>query len=215
MTASPMTMNRLIHAAVRRDLGRLGTALDHVEGGDRARAEELDRAYVFLRHELTRHHEGEDELIWPMLAKAGVSPELLSDMEDEHRMMSRALAETGAAMTAFARSGSKSHAEAARESLDRTTAVVERHLAHEEAELEPALLPYLETPEWQAVEKQLRRQSLDVAGSFFAWLTDGMTDEGRAFLRSTVPAPVVFLLSRLFGRRYNRDVAPALRPRTG
>jgi len=50
-----------------------------------------------------------------------------------------------------------------------------------------------------------------VAGSFFAWLTDGMSDEGRAYLRKTVPTPVVVVLSRVFGRRYNREVAPVWR----
>jgi hypothetical protein len=52
----PMTMNRLIHAAVRRDLGRLQTALDRFPDGDRERAQGLDRAYENLHGELTRHH---------------------------------------------------------------------------------------------------------------------------------------------------------------
>jgi hypothetical protein len=38
-----------------------------------------------------------------------------------------------------------------------------------------------------------------------------MSDEHRTFLRSTVPAPVVALLVRLFGRRYTREVAPVWR----
>jgi len=50
-----------------------------------------------------------------------------------------------------------------------------------------------------------------VAGRFFGWLTDGMSDDGRAFLKATVPAPVVYLLARTFGRGYYRDVAPVWR----
>jgi hemerythrin-like domain-containing protein len=210
MTA-PMTMNRLIHDAVRRDLDRLRAALDEVDDGDRTRAEELDRAFVYLRGELTRHHEGEDTYVWPMLARAGIAEDLLGEMEAEHHAMAEALSETGAAMSRFATSGTAADAAAARASVVRTQAVVERHLAHEEGELEPQLVPLLDTPEWKAVEKQLRRQSADVAGSFFAWLTDGMSDEGRAYLRKTVPTPVVVVLSRVFGRRYNREVAPVWR----
>ena len=45
----PITMNRVIHDAVRRDLTRLSTALDRARDTDRARAAELDRAYTFLR----------------------------------------------------------------------------------------------------------------------------------------------------------------------
>jgi uncharacterized membrane protein YccC len=105
MTA-PMTMNRLIHEAVRRDLQRLTTGLDDLAEGDRARAQDLERAYANLRAELTRHHEGEDTHIWPMLAGAGVDPDLLTTMEREHSAMSEALADTAVAMSALARSGS-------------------------------------------------------------------------------------------------------------
>jgi hypothetical protein len=42
MTA-PMTMNRLIHAAVRRDLDRLTAALASFPAGDQVRARDLER----------------------------------------------------------------------------------------------------------------------------------------------------------------------------
>jgi hypothetical protein len=38
-----------------------------------------------------------------------------------------------------------------------------------------------------------------------------MTDDGRAFLKSTVPTPVVTVLANVFGRRYNREIAPVWR----
>jgi hemerythrin-like domain-containing protein len=210
MTA-PMTMNRLIHAAVRRDLERLSTALEHLPDGDRARAQELERAFANLRRELTHHHEGEDAHIWPMLASAGVDPDLLATMESEHHAMAAALASTDAAMSALARSGSTADAAAARASVVQTQVVVEQHFTHEETDLEPLLVPHLGSPEWKAVEKKLSRQSPGVAGRFFAWLTDGMSDDGRAFLKKTVPTPVVSLLAKLFGRRYYREVAPVWR----
>ena len=143
-----LTMNRLIHAAVRRDLDRLSSALDTFPDGDRARAQDLDRAFVNLRRELTHHHEGEDSHIWPMLANAGVDGGLLSDMESEHHAMAEALSQTGAAMTSLALSGTAADAAAARASVVRTQAVVERHLSHEESELEPRLHPLTDTPEW-------------------------------------------------------------------
>jgi hypothetical protein len=43
------------------------------------------------------------------------------------------------------------------------------------------------------------------------WLTDAMTADHRAFLRTLVPMPVVVLLATLFGRRYYREVAPVWR----
>lgn len=206
-----LTMNRLIHAAVRRDLDRLFASLQTFPDGDTARARDLDRAYVNLRRELTHHHQGEDTHIWPMLAGAGVDPRLLQEMESEHAEMAEALSETGAAMTRLATTGSGVAAATARESVVRTRGVVERHLAHEEQELEPQLHPLLETPEWKAVEKKLSQQRPSVAGPFFAWVTDGMSQDHRAFLRTLIPAPVVTVLVTLFGRRYNRDIAPIWR----
>lgn len=203
-----MTMNRLIHGAVRRDLERLQSALGAVAEGDTGRAQDLARAFGNLRKELTRHHQEEDRWIWPMLANVGVEPALLEAMESEHQSMSAGLAETGGAMDAFAASGSATDATAARESVVRTQRVVERHLTHEEDELEPLLTPHLKSPEWKEVEKKLSRQPPLVAGSFFAWLTDGMSDSDLAFLRSKVPAPITTILARVFGRRYNKDIAP-------
>lgn len=203
-----MTMNHFIHDAVRRDLRRLDAALADVADGDVSRAEALNRAYANLRQELTRHHEGEDRWIWPMLVGVGVDRDLLATMESEHQAMSSAMSETAAAMDRLASSGSAADAVAARDSVARTTAVVQQHLSHEEEDLEPALLPFAESAEWKAVEKKLSRQPPLVAGAFFAWVTDGMSDEGRTYLRATVPPPVTFVLARVFGRRYRREIAP-------
>jgi hemerythrin-like domain-containing protein len=207
MTA-PLSMNTVIHGAVRRDLDRLSTGLGQLRDGDTARAAGLARAFAHLRAELTRHHEGEDAHIWPMLEKAGEDRDLLSAMESEHGAMADSLAEADGAMQALARSGSAADAETARAAMDRTREVVDRHLDHEESDLEPVIARYADTPEWKAVEKKLRSAPLGVVGGFFAWLTDGMGDEHRAYLRATVPPPVVFVFSRVFGRDYRRDVAP-------
>ena len=206
-------MNRIVHGAVRRDLDRLSTALGRLGDGDLARAGALQRAFANLRAELTRHHEGEDTHIFPMLQRVGVDEDLLAAMESEHHAMADALAETSGAMSAVARTGSSADAVAAQASVDRTREVVERHLRHEEDELEPRLAPHLASPEWKAVEKKLSRQPLGIAGRFFAWLTDGMSEENRAFLKKTVPSPVVTLLAKTFGRRYYKDVAPTWRSR--
>jgi hemerythrin-like domain-containing protein len=208
---SSITMNQVIHGAVRRDLQRLASALERVQDGDAARAQDLERAYTNLCEQLVHHHRGEDRWIFPMLEKVGVSPDLLATMESEHVTMSAALAESREAMATFAASGSRADATAARDSVVRTQAVVEQHLDHEEKELEPVLRPHVESPEWKEVEKKLSRQPPSVAGPFFAWLTDGMRDEHRTFLRQTVPAPVTLIMGRVFGRRYNREIAPVWR----
>jgi hemerythrin-like domain-containing protein len=207
MVGGPMTMNRVIHAAVRRDLGRLEAALGRAGDGDVVRAGRLDVAYANLHLELKHHHESEDRLIYPFVAKVESASELLRAMDDEHHAMADALAVTRSAMAAYASSASTADALGARDSVARTRVVVDQHLTHEENEFEPLVWPYLETSEWKALEKQTRPASLAASGSFLAWLQDGMIDEHRTYLRSQIPTPVTFLLSRLAGRAYYRDVA--------
>lgn len=205
----PMNMNRLIHAAVRRDFARLESALGSARDGDRERATQLETAFANLQRELTAHHKSEDALVFPFVAKVADAPDLLAAMEDEHHAMAAALAETRDAMVAYAATGSAAEAASARDSTVRTQTVVDQHLDHEEAEFEPLLLPHVTTPGWKAVEKKLQREgSLTEGGNFMAWVQDGMSAEGREFLNSTIPRPVTFLLSRLAGRRYRRDIAP-------
>jgi hemerythrin-like domain-containing protein len=204
----PMTMNRVIHAAVRRDLSRLESALAGAPDGDRERAAALRNAYVYLQGELVRHHEGEDDLIFPMLGRAGADPDLLEAMEEEHLVMAEALQSTRAAMEHYAVSGSTADARTAHERVVHAQEVVDRHLDHEERDLEPVMISHAESDEWKAVEKQLRRQPPRVAGPFFAWIQDDMGAEERSYLESAVPGPVRFLMSRVFGRSYHREIAP-------
>ena len=210
--AETMTMNRVVHAAVRRDLDRLARALATAPDGDAARARDLQRAYLNLHTQLKHHHEQEDRHVFPALSRFGIDTALLADMESEHHAMSESLAATAAAMAQYAATGDAADAADARLSVDKTRFVVDRHLNHEEGELEPLLRPHLETAEWKQVEKDLRKQPPTAAGRFFAWLTDGMEPETRSYLLSTVPPPVVAVLSRVFGRQYHREVAPVWRP---
>ncbi|WP_193608469.1 hemerythrin domain-containing protein [Nocardioides lijunqiniae] len=206
-----MTMNRVIHAAVRRDLDRLESALADFPEGDAARAAALQRAYGELRHQLHHHHVGEDTHIWPMLAGFGVDAGLLSAMESEHHAMAESLTSVTTAVDALAGDPSAERAATARVRVADAREVIDQHLTHEENDLEPVLLPYLDTPEWHETEKKLRSAPPRVAGEFFAWLQDGMEPEHRAFLRQSVPRPVTFVLTRVLGRRYHREVAPTWR----
>jgi hemerythrin-like domain-containing protein len=206
-----MTMNRVIHGAVRRDLRRLDAALASAADGDRDRAAALARAFDFLQGQLVHHHRGEDDHVFPALQRLGVDTSLIGDMEAEHEAMSSALAGAHDAMAAYAASGSVADRDAARQAVGRAQEATERHLEHEERELEPLMIPHFESEEWKAAEKALRSQPPGVAGRFFAWVQDGMEPREREYLGATVPGPVRYVLSRVFGRAYYRDIAPVWR----
>ncbi len=209
--AETMTMNQVIHAAVRRDLKRLSEALGAAAEGDRARARDLERAYENLHRELIHHHEQEDRLVFPALHDLGVDTSLLRDMDAEHHAMAEALERTTGLMRRYSETAASADAGAARAAVEHAREVVEAHLAHEEQALDPLISSHAETDEWKRVEKQLRKGSPTTTGCFLAWLTDGMDPEAQTYLRSTIPPPVVMVFSKVLGRRYQREVAPVWR----
>ncbi len=72
-----MSMNRVIHGAVRRDLDRFTNALSTLDGGDKRRVEQLLTAWANFREQLTRHHSSEQRIAWPARRKAGISDDLI------------------------------------------------------------------------------------------------------------------------------------------
>jgi len=202
------SMNKVIHAAVRRDLARLGGALDTVSDGDHKRATDLGRAWRNLRDQLRHHHEQEDTILFPVTVHLGVDLALVDAMEAEHQTMARALTEIDTAMGSYATSASAADAADAADAVRRGSVVVEEHLVHEEEEFEPLVREHLESSEWKAAMRQIRKVPPRQAGWFFAWIEDGAPEDARAFVATEVPAPVRLLLGRIFGRGYHRTIAP-------
>ena len=203
------SMNKVIHAAVRRDLARLGGALDEVTDGDRRRATDLGRAWRNLRDQLRHHHEQEDTILFPVVVHLGDRPGAGRGARGRAPGDGRALDEIDTAMGSYATSASAADAADAADAVRRGTTVVDQHLAHEEGELEPLVRDHLETPEWKAAMRQLRKQPPRQAGWFFAWVEDGASDGGPS--RSSRPRSrrrSGCILGRVFGRGYHRTIAP-------
>lgn len=205
-------MNVIIHTAVRRDLTRFESALRTFPDGSGARARQLRRAWDTLDRQLHHHHESEDAYVWPYLRGLGVAdPALLDAMESEHQAMADGLGAVSGALDALIDEPSTARATAAADTVAQTARVTNTHLVHEEQDVMPIIIEREHTPEWKAVERQLRKGGPAMAGELFAWLEDGGDPAALASLRATVPAPVRFILVRIFGRRYQREVAPVWR----
>jgi len=202
-----LSMNRIIHGAVRRDLARFLDALDSFRDGDRDRAEQLGQAWDNFLGQLSRHHHGEHEIIWPVLQNLGVDPGLLAQMDAEHDRLAEALTATDERMGTLRTTASVRAAAAAREAMSGLRTVAEEHLAHEEADLEPLYAARKDDPALKETGRKLAGNSPTVAGQFLAWVSDGASPEEQAALRHHVPGPVVLILGGIFGRRYRRQVA--------
>lgn len=210
--ARQLNMNDVVHAAVRRDLARFARALEEFPAGNRERASELRRAWASMTDQLHHHHTSEDTHIWPYLRGLDVlDPEVIDAMEREHRVMSTALNRVSAAFDRLVDEPTSASARAATEALEQGRAATEEHLEHEETEVVPVIAERMDTPEWKAVEKQLRKASPVQTGRMLAWVEDCAEPQYRAVVSEAMPAPVRVVFSRVLGRGYHREVAPVWR----
>jgi hemerythrin-like domain-containing protein len=206
-----MSMNQIIHAAVRRDVARTERALRGLRDGDAERARQVRAAWQNLVRELTHHHEAEDDILWPFLLQRGVDADLLRQMESEHGAMKQALASASAAIDEVAAAPTSERATAAADVVASSSAVINQHLDHEERDVEAPLGDLESDPEFKALSKKLRPASMVDAANALAWMDDGAGQRERTALRATIPAPVVAVLTKVVARRYRREVAPAWR----
>jgi hemerythrin-like domain-containing protein len=211
-----MSMNKTIHRAVRRDLTRFRDALDAFVDGDQERAAALYRAWENFDDQLTDHHQGEHAIVWPALAAIGIAGSTIDTFDIEHEAMAADLTTAGQAMARLRSTASRSDADVAAAAMERLQATTVSHLDHEEALTEEPLRQKEGDPALKEMGRQFsRRSSPAKAGTFFAWMQDGATQEEMSALRANVPGPVLMLLSGLFGRRYRKEVSTVWRPLRG
>jgi hypothetical protein len=207
--AEHLSMNTVIHAAVRRDLGRFTAALESFPVGSEQRAKELNHAWLHLDHQLYHHHHSEDTIFWPALIEVGADAELMTDLGAEHDRMAAAMTGVRTAMSALAADPSGASVEQAKTAMAELKAAVESHFAHEERDLDPFMVANMAAPPMQRAAKKIRTaQSPIQAGNYLAWLQDGADADVRAFLGKQIPKPVLVIFSRLLGRSYTKGVAP-------
>jgi hemerythrin-like domain-containing protein len=206
---SEISMNIVIHRAVRRDLRRFEQALAGLKPGDRERGAQIARAWSQLDDQLTHHHEGEHKIAFPTFAAVGVDQALIATMETEHHAMADALDGARGAFATLGTSVDAAHIEAAQTARGAVETATTRHLDHEESALEPIYQDKKGTAEVKTMSKRFSREmGLARAGRFFAWLTDGAGPEELATIDREVPKPVRVVVGGLFGRGYRRDIEP-------
>jgi hypothetical protein len=201
------TMNTIIHAAVRRDLRRFDTALAQFPAGSQPRADQLLTAWRNFAEQLHHHHTDEETIFWPAMRSLGTDEPLITSLAGEHAQMLSALDSADTAMKGLAAEPTAERAAAAHTAVSQLDHVVADHLGHEERDLEPAMAAQHGAPQMKAAAKTVRKAHKGNAGAFFAWLLDGADADDARALRREIPPPVLFMVSRLGGRRYRSEVA--------
>ncbi|GAA1969350.1 hypothetical protein GCM10009738_52550 [Kitasatospora viridis] len=171
---------RLVHAALRRDLARIPTALRLLQPTDEAQGEALMRHWDFLTAMLTCHHEQQDVRIWPMLRRFAPELRLLVNwLEDDHHNLDHSFTRT----TTLMRIGTRDPASAwpVAYAVEELAARLETHLRIEEEQVLPVmaelLAPQSRVGTLGELLDLLRLAEGPGAPDALAWLLEGVAPE--------------------------------------
>ncbi len=198
-------MNAVIHSALRRDLERLETVTR--TGMPDAQRAALCRHVGWVLDFLHHHHVGEDEGVWPrLLAKRPDLAPVVDQMTTEHEALAAASDQLRAAADAYAADGSPEARARLHEATVEMQAATLPHLDHEEREVIPLAAEALDSEDWAYLSKNHFRKGLSFSDSATSlmWDLDDATPEHATAVRSEVPGPVLWLMSAIFGGRYDR-----------
>ena len=203
------SMNVIIHAAFRRDLARFDEALATFPADSRSRADQLARAWDNFAGQLHHHHQDEETIFFPAFQELGVDEGLIKDLDSEHGAMLEALDSAEMSMGSLHLDPSADNAAAARAALATLDRVMTTHLDHEERDLEPFAAQHKAAPRLKRAQVAVRKAHRGGVGTFMAWLVDGAGPATKIALRKEIPGPVLFVLTRVAGRNYERQIATA------
>jgi hypothetical protein len=207
-------MNRVFHAALRRDLERAISSLGgsgHPTPAQRAAlAEHVGLVLDLLHH----HHTGEDTGLWPMVRRR--APDLgaqLDMMEAEHASVAGAIIYTRTAARQYAATTDPSAARRLREALVELSRLLLPHLDHEETEVMPRVMRALSQRDWSVLSRREMRNwsSLALAGTGMVWMADGLQETERAIFNQQVSPVFRWLVDKRYGPAYRRRAALAFR----
>ncbi len=166
-TASMATMLLMAHHAFRRDMARFVRAVAEIKAGDASRADavrdEWEKSY---RQALHGHHMMEDSHIFPDIrAQHPALASALDTLTEQHHKIDPLLEKSGEAFADL------THPEKAEVVLGELKALLDEHLAFEEANITPALREAKEFP----APTDDTTAALYAQG--FAWSTQGIAPE--------------------------------------
>ncbi len=176
-TASMATMLMLSHHAFRRDIARLIRAVEQLKAGDASRAEAVRSEWdTSFRKALHGHHSIEDAQMFPDIRSN--YPELVSAVDtltEQHHAIDPLLEKGDAA---FADLTHPEHADAV---LRELKALIDEHLAFEEAQVTPTLRGMREFP----TPTDDAMAAMYAEG--FAWSMQGIAPEVLEQVRKLLP----------------------------
>jgi len=165
--ASLATALMMSHHGFRRDLARFAAALEAVAAGDTARLDPLREEWRNLRNTLHGHHQSEDTGLFPGLAGQHASLRAtLDQLTADHRRIDPLLEGDDRAFAELPRTAGE-----AGQVVSELAAILDRHLATEEAEVIPHLRALKGFPPPSTSEEG------EMYAHGFAWASHGIAPE--------------------------------------
>jgi iron-sulfur cluster repair protein YtfE (RIC family) len=197
-TRADWIIMRAVHDAFRRDLD---TMIEMARRGTAPRGR-----WTVFRDQLTFHHTGEDEALWPAVrAKLAGNADglaLMEAMEEEHSLIDPLLAAVDDALALDAAGPRVS------DLLTRLQATLLGHLAHEESAALPLVSSLLTQEELTAINKQFRKLGgLRQAAVMFPWALSAAAPQTRDQVLRLLPPPARLLYAFVWLPRYTRRAA--------
>ena len=160
-----------------------------------ARVELVASYYRNVLALLHAHHDGEDELIWPILVQR--APDQAREVEAiaaQHDDVTPALSAASAAVVAWEQSADADAGNAAAVAIAKLGAVLLAHLDQEEAFIVPLAAQYIFAPEWGELPGHaLRNFSGDKMWLVLGLVREQMSTEQVEMMDRHMPLPVVLM----------------------
>ncbi|HXW81407.1 MAG TPA: hemerythrin domain-containing protein [Acidimicrobiales bacterium] len=186
-----------IHNTFRRALGDAPAQIRAVPDGDHARAEQLGSYLGEVLWLLQAHHEGEDELLYPLLEqRVPEEAELFQRMEAQHASVHVSLEAAKAAAGQFRATGSLADGELAADACQALLAATDGHLSEEEQLVLPLAARAISPPEWGAMPAHaLSQYRGDRVWLPFGLAFESMPKDIQDTMLAHLPPPVVAMWS--------------------
>jgi hemerythrin-like domain-containing protein len=203
-------MMRIVHRALRRDLGRARAALGSASPPSPRQQQAIARHLTWMMRFLRAHHRSEDEGLYPLARQRNpAAGELLDAMNADHEAVAPAIGEVESAAAAFNGDATGDRGGRLAAAVDRLVEVLVPHLQREEDEMMPVVSAAITDAEWRALEYEynLKPKTFVELGREGHWLIDDTSPQERRKVVSLVPAIPRFILVHGFAGAYRRQAA--------
>lgn len=196
---------RIVHTALRRDFARARTSLTTWPHPADEQRVAIAQRLQWLMEFLHKHHEGEDNGLYPLVrARNPAAVELLDAMDAEHQVVGPTIDGLAAAAREYAESASAREKVVA--ALDALTDALLPHLRREESEMMPVVSATITEAEWRDWDQRCNVKPLKGADLAFTglFILDGLEGADRATIEALVPAIPRWVINNIFIRGYRR-----------